>query len=391
MAEQSSAQERTEEPTAKRRDDARKKSQVPRSRELNTLLSLFCGGVGMLLVGEMLLTGLADMVRSSFIIDKALLETPAPLLAHFANTFKTGFLLLVPLLGLLIVAAFTGPLAMGGWSFSLSAVGFKLEKIDPLKGLARIFSSRALLELIKTIGKFSLVAVVATMVIGNSLDDLLVLGAQDIATALRTTAWWCGWSFVGFSAVLIVIAAIDVPYQLWDNTRKLRMTKQEVKDEMKETDGRPEVKSRIRQLQQEAARRRMMEDVPTANVVITNPTHFAVALRYDEQGARAPIVVAKGRGPVAQRIRELADRHQIPLVSAPPLARALYANTDLGEEIPSQLYLAVAQVLAYVYQLARLPYGESAPPVPQDLAVPEELLKSAGGDDAGAEPARSTP
>ncbi len=391
MAEQSGAQERTEEPTAKRRDDARKKSQVPRSRELNTLLSLLCGGVGMLVVGDMLLSGLAEMVRNSFIIDKALLETPALLLAHFANTFKLGFMLLVPLMGVLIVGAFTGPLAMGGWSFSLSAVGFKLEKIDPLKGLARIFSSRALLELIKTIGKFSLLAAVAAVVIANSLDDLLVLGTQDIETALRATAWWCGWSFVGFSAVLIAIAAMDVPYQLWDNTRKLRMTKQEVKDEMKETDGRPEVKSRIRQLQQEAARRRMMEDVPTANVVITNPTHFAVALRYDEQGARAPIVVAKGRGPVAQRIRELADQHRVPLVSAPPLARALYASADLGEEIPSQLYLAVAQVLAYVYQLARLSYGESAPPVPRDLPVPEEFLNPADSDTAGTEPGRSTP
>ncbi len=391
MAEQSNAQERTEEPTAKRRNDARKKSQVPRSRELNTLLSLLCGGVGMLIVGEMVLRGLTELVRDSFIIDKALFETPAHLVTHFANTFKAGFLLLVPLLGLLVVAAFAGPLAMGGWSFSLSAVGFKLEKVDPLKGLARIFSSRALLELVKTIAKFSLLALVASLVIASSLDDLLVLGAQNIETALRATAWWCGWSFVGFSAVLIAVAAMDVPYQLWDNTRKLRMTKQEVKDEMKETDGRPEVKSRIRQLQQEAARRRMMEDVPTANVVITNPTHFAVALRYDEQGARAPIVVAKGRGLVAQRIRELADQHRVPLVSAPPLARALYASADLGEEIPSQLYLAVAQVLAYVYQLARLSYGESAPPVPRDLPVSEEFLNLVYGDTDAVEPGRSTP
>jgi flagellar biosynthetic protein FlhB len=235
-------------------------------------------------------------------------------------------------------------------------------------------SAKSLMELAKALGKFFLVSAIATVVIWQIFDQLLLLASKDIKTALNDFASIAGLSFLSYCTALIVIAAVDVPFQLWEHKRQLKMTKQEVKDESKDSEGRPEVKSQVRMLQREMSQRRMMDNVPTANVVITNPTHYAVALKYDDDGPRAPVVVAKGKGEIAQRIRKLAAEHNVVTFSAPPLARAIYASTEIDSEIPAQLYLAVAQVLAYVYQL-KLPVvpGQPSPQPPTDIPIPNEL------------------
>jgi flagellar biosynthetic protein FlhB len=229
------------------------------------------------------------------------------------------------------------------------------------------------MELFKAIGKFLLVATTSCFVLYLVLDQIVGLSLLPLPEAMNTAGALAVWCLLGFSAVLILVAAVDVPFQLWQHQRQLRMTRQEVRDELKETEGRPEVKATIREKQQQFARQRMMAEVPDADVVITNPTHFAVALKYDQAGAGAPIVVAKGQNLIAARIREIAQQNGVVLFSAPPLARALYFSTDLNQEIPRNLFLAVAQVMAYVFQLRQVPKrGGSRPKPPRDLPVPEE-------------------
>jgi flagellar biosynthetic protein FlhB len=274
----------------------------------------------------------------------------------------------------LFVVALLVPASIGGWSFSTKSLAPNLEKLDPIKGLGRIFGWRGLMELAKALAKFLLIAAVAGALIMYMAPQLLQLGDEPLRRALAHAGGILGLSFVVLSAALIVIAAVDVPFQLWQHAKQLRMTRQEVKDEFKETEGRPEVKGRIRQLQREMAQRRMMEEVPKADVVVTNPTHFAVALKYDRK-MNAPKVVAKGVDLVAANIRGIAEQHEITMFEAPPLARALYYSTDLGQEIPAGLYVSVAQVLAYVYQLKTAHgAGETAPAPPADLPVPDEFL-----------------
>jgi flagellar biosynthetic protein FlhB len=280
---------------------------------------------------------------------------------------------LAPFLVLVSVAALLGPIALGGWSFSVKSLGFKWEKLDPIKGLGRIFAWRGLMEFLKTLVKFAVVSLIAGFLLWQLADHLLALSNEPLKQAIAHSAQLIGWSFFGFSSVLILLAAADVPFQLWDHSNQLKMTRQEVKDELKETDGRPEVKSRIRNLQREMAQRRMIEEVPKADVVIVNPTHYAVALRFDYK-MKAPTVVAKGADLIAFQIRKVAQNHTVTVFSAPPLARALYHSTELNKEIPVGLYVAVAQVLAYVYQLKSAQNGEGvAPAEPTDLPIPKEF------------------
>lgn len=282
-------------------------------------------------------------------------------------------LLLLPLLVLMFVAGLAGPVLLGGWSFSVEALAPKAERIDPFKGLGRIFSLRSLMELGKTILKFLLVAAVAITVLWQLSDWLLGLAISPLALSLPAVGLKFAQVFIMLSCAMILVAVIDVPFQLWDHTRKLKMSRQEIKDEMKETDGRPEVKAHIRNLQQQAAQQRMLQDVPGADVVITNPTHYAVALRYVDGEMNAPVVVARGRDLVAQQIREIASEHNITLFSAPPLARALYAATEVGQEIPARLFVTVARVLAYVFQLRDAGGFASGVTMPKpDSLLPEE-------------------
>lgn len=368
-------QERTEEATPKRLLEAREKGQVPRSRELNSMALLLASGGGFLVMGGDILGGLRDLLQRSLTIKNAQDISGNAMLEILANTLLDSFIILVPLFVLLVVVALMTPIGLGGWSFSMKAVSFKIEKLDPIKGLGRIFALKGLMELMKVLGKFALVAGISAVIIWSLIDELVGLGSEPLHLALIHVAKLCSWSFLACSAALIIIAAIDAPFQLWQHNKQLKMTKQEVKDEHKETDGRPEVKGRIRALQQELSSRRMMEAVPTADVIITNPTHYAVALSYDPLSMKAPVVVAKGADIIAANIRTVAQQHQVAIVSAPPLARALYASTELEQEIPAGLYVAVATILTYVYQLkATGANGDLPPEVPADLPIPEDLI-----------------
>lgn len=375
MAEQDSGQERTEQATPKRRREARERGQVPRSRELNTMAVLLGGSAALLLLGEAMMDRLTAGFRDGLALERAQLYDPAALVEALGGALAEVLAVVGPLMLVLIVASLVGPIGIGGLNFSGKALSPKWERLDPVKGLGRVFGWRGLMELGKALAKFAVVAGAAVLLIVGLAPEFMGLGEEPLERALAHAGSLIAWSFLGLSAVLILLAAVDVPFQLWQHAKQLRMTRQEIKDEFKETEGRPEVKGRIRQLQREIAQRRMMEEVPKADVVVTNPTHFAVALKYDRK-MRAPKVVAKGVDLVAANIRGVAERHEVPLFEAPPLARALYWSTELGEEIPAGLYVAVAQVLAYVYQLRTAAEGAGAAPAPpQDLPVPPEFLQ----------------
>jgi len=316
------------------------------------MTGVMLSGAGAILVfagpmGERLL----GAFKESFVVERDLLLDERYLPVALAEMASRAFMSLLPLAAVLVAAVLLFSAVLGGFSFSMKAAAFKGERLNPLKGIKRIFSANALNELVKAMAKFAVVATIAVVWLWFSADKLLSLGRQPIEQAILTALKTCGVSLLVVSLGLILIAAVDVPFQLWQYQKKLRMTRQQVKDEFKETEGRPEVKSRIRMLQQQAAQRRMMEEVPTADVVITNPTHFAVALKYDDSKMGAPFVVAKGKDRIAQRIREIATENNVPLFSAPPLARVLFRTTEIGDEIPARLYTAVAQILAYIYQL----------------------------------------
>jgi flagellar biosynthetic protein FlhB len=368
-------QEREEQPTAKRLRESREKGQVPRSKELNSMMLLVGSGAAFLFMGGDILSGIRDILQRGLTIKNAQKIDANGLIEILSDTAFQGMIILAPLFVLLTVIVMMTPIGIGGWSFSLKAISFKWEKLDPIKGFGRIFALKGLMELVKVLAKFVLVASVSVGILWSLVEELIGLGNEPLESAITHVAILCGWSFIACSSVLIIIALIDVPFQIWQHTKQLKMTKQEIKDENKETDGRPEVKGRIRALQQELSQRRMMEAVPAADVIITNPTHYAVALSYDQFSMKAPVVVAKGADLIAANIRNIASENNVAIVSAPPLARALYASTEIDQEIPSGLFIAVATILTYVYQL-KTTYAEGgAPPeTPDDLPIPDELI-----------------
>jgi flagellar biosynthetic protein FlhB len=300
-------------------------------------------------------------------VEQALLEAMADALLAVA-----------PFLALSAVVATLAPLALGGWVLSPEAIAFKWEKLDPIKGLGRVFSWRGLMELTKALAKFTLILSVTGLVLWLARDHFLVLGISPVHAAIKQTLGAVMLVFMALASSTLLIAAVDVPFQIWSHARQLRMSRQEVRDELKETEGKPEVKGRIRSLQREIAQRRMMEELPKADVVVTNPTHYAVALRYVADDMDAPVLIAKGADLMAQRVRLIAQSHDIPIVSAPRLARAVYHNTPLGREIPAALYTAVAQVLAYAYRLRRADGPVKAPEF-DDLPIPDDLRGVADG------------
>ncbi|HYE36793.1 flagellar biosynthesis protein FlhB [Methylocaldum sp.] len=378
MAEESD-QERTEDPTSKRLSDARKKGQIPRSRELNTLVLLLTGSVAMFAFGGGMVQSLWNVMEGDFRLSRRDLFDPAAPIAHLGRDLLAAGQLLLPILGLTVLAALAAPMVLGGWNFSGENLMPKLEKLNPMTGLARMVSMQAFAEVVKSVLKFLLIGFVTAGLLMAYFDDLIGLSRQSLFPAVDKTAHLIITSMFWLCASLGLIAILDVPFQLWSYKRQLKMTRQEVKDEMRDLEGKPEVKSRIRSLQMELARRRMMDEVPKADVIVTNPTHYAVALKYDQASMKAPRVVAKGADLVAAQIRNLAVGARVPLLSAPPLARALYASTDLGREIPAGLYFAVAQVLAYVYQLkAARVFGGDIPTPPTEFEVPEEFLRKSG-------------
>lgn len=379
---QDTAQERTEQATPKKLREAREKGQVPRSKELNSMMLLVGSGAGFLFLGGGILSDIRDLMQQSLTIKQAQLIDADGLIAALADTVMQSLIIVAPLLALLIVVVMLTPLGIGGWSFSMKSLAPKWEKLDPIKGIGRIFALKGLMELLKVLAKFSLVSVVSAFILWSLIEELLGLGGEPLEAAIMHVARLCGWSFIACSSVLIIVALIDVPFQIWQHNKQLKMTRQEIKDENKETDGRPEVKGRIRALQLEISQRRMMEAVPTADVVITNPTHYAVALRYDQFDMKAPVVVAKGADLIAANIRSIAEQNDVAIVSAPPLARALYASTEIDQEIPGGLYVAVATILTYVYQLKAVQtYGGITPQAPEDLPIPDELVDVLKPDD----------
>ena len=375
---ESSGQEKTEEATPKRLADARKKGQVPRSRELSTAAVMFASAGGLWAFGDTILVTAMDLLRNGLTYQREALLDPAQPIAAFREAIGTGLLSLMPFFAVVTCAAICAPAMTGGWSFSMSAIAFKAEKLNPLKGLKRVFGPNGLVELVKALAKFGLVGGVAVFYLLKFTGDFLSLGTQPLHAALLHSATIALKALLVFSFPLLIIAAIDVPFQLWQHAKQLRMTRQEVRDENKETDGNPEVKSRIRAMQMDVANRNMMEQVPEADVVVTNPTHFAVALKYDPNKMGAPRVVAKGADLIAARIREIAGEHSVPLLSAPPLARALFRTTELNDEIPARLYAAVAQVLTWVYQLKTYKREGGDEPLTPDVDFNEADTKDAG-------------
>ena len=379
MAEEQTGQERTEQPTERRLQEARKKGQVPRSKELNTMLSLLLAAISLLVFGGYISQNLMQISVEGFSIPRELAFDTAQLPFQFMYMASQVLLALSPFMAIMLVSVFAGPLLMGGWSFSLESISFKLEKLDPIKGLARIFSLKSLVELAKALAKFVLLLGAAILVFFSIDQQLLSLSSMTPKAAGLEAATILVQVLLILSATMILIVALDVPFELWNHSKQLRMTKQEIKDEMKETDGNPQVKQRIRTLQRQLAEGRMMEDVKTADVVITNPTHYAVALQYLDRPGSAPKVVAKGKDLTALRIRSIAADCDIPIFEAPPLARALYRSTEIGYEIPHVLYMAVARVLAYVFQLKSATPTDYVPK-PTDFDIPVEAL---GENDEG--------
>ncbi len=366
MSEQT-AQERTERATPKRLEEARREGRVPRSQELTTSVVLLAAGTALLVLGGRIGHALMATMRQGLDLTRAeALDEGQLVPALSASLWQAGSACL-PVFGLVVLAVLVAPLAIGGWNVSGKPLVPDFQRLDPLAGLGRMFSMRGVVELAKAFAKFALVAAVAAWLLWRSAGDLLALGGEPIGTAIGHATRLVATTVLGLAGALLLIAAIDVPYQLWRHARELRMSREEIRQESKESDGSPEVKGRIRQVQQALVRGRMLQDVPAADVIVTNPTHFAVALRYDERRARAPVVVAKGTDLIAARIREIAGEHGITIVEAPPLARALHRSVDIGSEIPATLYAAVAQVLTYVYQLRAARRAGAAPPPPPTI------------------------
>ncbi len=374
MAEDQNGMDRTEQATPKRLREAREKGQVPRSRDLNTLLLLLAASGGLLAFGGNLAGGLSRQMATSLSRPRDSLFDPLFLQPFMGKVLAEVLLTFAPFLLLLFMVALLAPMALGGWVLSPKTLAPNIGKMNPIKGFGRIFSSRAPVEALKAFAKFAVVAVVSTLLLYQRAEELFMLGAEPVKQGLAHMASIIGWSFIGLSAVLILIAAVDVPFQIWDHKNKLKMTKQQVKDERKQTEGNPETRSRIRAIQRQMAQQRMMQDIPTADVVVTNPTHYAVALRYDREGSGAPVVVAMGVDLIAGQIRKVAVANEVTIVEAPSLARALYHNAEIGAEIPAGLYVAVAQLLAYVYQLRAVrKAGQPPPGQPESFPIPDEL------------------
>ncbi|MFK8029929.1 MAG: flagellar biosynthesis protein FlhB [Gammaproteobacteria bacterium] len=348
---ETSGQEKTEQATPKRLEDARKKGQVPRSKELSTAAVMLASAGALMTFGPTMITGSLNALKDGLTYTRTEIFDPKEPVAAFGEAIGIALQSLLPFFIVVVVAAICAPAMTGGWSFSTQAMAFKAEKLNPLKGIKRMFSVNALVELFKALAKFGVVGSVAVAFLYSSSDQLMSLSMQPINVALTQAATMGVKGLLIFSTPLLLIAAVDVPFQLFQHSKQMRMTRQEVRDEMKETDGNPEMKGRIRQMQMEQANARMMDQVSLADVIVTNPTHFAVALQYDPKKMAAPRVIAKGADLVAARIREIARENNVPLLEAPPLARALFRTTELNQEIPAQFFTAVAQVLTWVFQL----------------------------------------
>ncbi|MFS2067389.1 flagellar biosynthesis protein FlhB [Pseudomonas sp. CT11-2] len=377
MAESESGQDKTEDPTEKRKKDSREKGEIARSKELNTLAVMLAGAGGLLIFGGALAQDLMELMRMNFSLSREVILDQRFMATYLLHSGQIALYAIQPLMITLLLASLIGPISLGGWLFAAGSMAPKFSRMNPLAGLKRMFSTKALVELLKALAKFFIVLFVALAVLSSDIDDLLRIAHEPLDMAIIHSLQVVGWSTLWMACGLIIIALVDVPVQLWESHNKLLMTKQEVRDEHKDQEGRPEVKQRIRQLQREMSQRRMMAAIPDADVVITNPTHYAVALKYDPEKGGAPMLIAKGSDFLALKIREIAVANQVQLLESPALARSIYYSTELDQEIPGGLYLAVAQVLAYVYQIRQYRAGKGKRPDPlkDDLPIPPDLRR----------------
>jgi flagellar biosynthetic protein FlhB len=382
MAEDSS-QEKTELPTARRLEKAREDGDVARSKELSMAMIMIVTSALMIFMGGDIVMSLGHMMTDGLLLDRALIFDVQLLPVHLATILFEGFWAIVPILLVTLFITLLTPAFMGGWIFSTKAFMPKASKLSPIKGFGRMFGVKAIVELLKAVGKFLLVAGIGLFTLTWYSDGLLGLGKGSPEAAFMQAGEIMAWSVFFMCLSLVLIAAIDVPFQAYQHTKKLKMTLQEVKDEMKDVEGRPEVKAAIRQKQREMSMQRMIDAVPDADVVIVNPEHFAVALSYDQASEEAPKVVAKGVDHMSDRIREVAKENAIEIVRLPTLARAIYYTTELDKEIPEPLYLAVAQVLSYVFSLNNEMYGDSHVELPQ-IDVPDDYQFDINGNPAVA-------
>lgn len=348
---QDSGQDRTEEPTEKRLREAREKGDVPRSRELANLAVLGMTAMAMLAMASSIGRAAQGWLRGALTFEPGLLGNPDQLAGHFARLLAGLMVPFLPVLGVALLACLVSPAVMGGLRWANKSLQPDFKRLNPASGLKRIYGKEGFAELLRSLLRVVLVAGVGALVISGAMSKLLAIPRMSLEGAIGTGLDVAAMTLVSIVGSLALLAAIDVPWQKFQHRSKLKMTKQEVRDELKQTEGNPELKARMRQVARQMSQRRMMEAVPTADVVVMNPTHYAVALKYDSGTMRAPRVVAKGVDEMALRIRELATSHRVAVVEAPPLARALYRQAQVDQEIPVKLYAAVAQVLSYVYQL----------------------------------------
>lgn len=372
MAEESES-EKTEPASQKRLEQAREEGDVPRSREVATFTVLMTAGAGLWMTGGSLVRDLSSAMVSGLALTPEQIYNPDILITRVGVDIGRVMLACMPLGLAVMLVALVSPMLVGGWLFSGKAIAPNFMKLNPMAGLGNMISTNALVELVKAIAKTIVVGFVAYLVVMKQKDAVFHLATEPLKVGMAHLLDMLAMSFLYIVGSLGFIAAIDAPYQLWHYANKMKMTRQELIQESKESDGNPQIKGKIRQMQREMARRRMMADVPTADVVVTNPTHYAVALKYAEGSRGAPKVVAKGTDEVAAKIRELAKEHRVAILEAPPLARALFKHTDIGDEIPERLYAAVAEVLAYVYQIKMFKPGNRYPDRPTRLDVPDDM------------------
>ncbi|MGF6455469.1 flagellar biosynthesis protein FlhB [Pseudomonas frederiksbergensis] len=377
MAESESGQDKTEDPTEKRKKDSREKGEIARSKELNTLAVMLAGAGALLIFGGALAQDMMELMRMNFSLSREVILDQRSMGTYLLHSGQIALVAIQPVMITMLSAALIGPISLGGWLFAAGSMAPKFSRMNPGAGLKRMFSAKALVELLKALAKFFIVLFVALAVLSADIDDLLRIAHEPLDMAIIHSLQLVGWSTLWMACGLIIIAAVDVPVQLWESHKKLLMTKQEVRDEHKDQEGKPEVKQRIRQLQREMSQRRMMAAIPEADVVITNPTHYAVALKYDPDKGNAPVLLAKGSDFLALKIREIAVANNVLLLESPALARSIYYSTELEQEIPGGLYLAVAQVLAYVYQIRQYRAGKGKRPDPlqDDLPIPPDLRR----------------
>jgi flagellar biosynthetic protein FlhB len=369
--------EKTEEPTPKKLEDARKKGQIARSRELSTALVLVFSAIAFFFVGSIIAKAMFEVMKRSFTLSRDETYDKIHMFQILDMAVTESSLPVMMFMVISLIGGVYGSIALGGYNFTWKSAAPKGNRLSPLEGFKRMFGMNALVELIKGIAKVLVIGFMAYMALYIFRDEALHLDMELYPLNLFHALNMVEWAFLLLCCGMIPIALIDVPYQSFKHNKEMKMTLQEVKDERKNAEGDPQVKGRIRRLQYQASANRMMQAVPEADVIVTNPTHYSVAIKYEQDGDRAPIMVAKGADELAMHIRKIANAHEVPIIQSPMLARAIYYSTEPDQEIPSKLFMAVAQVLAYVYQLKAYKKGKASRPkaLKKNLPIPPELRR----------------